>query len=120
MHWAYEYAEKLKNRKEEDGKNSIVVAAGTSPSGTVHIGNFRDIVTAHFIVKALKEQGENAKLLFSWDDYDKFRKVPKNIPEEKIEFYQEQIGKPYSQIPSPFGDDCSYRERQLRQRVELT
>ena len=108
MHWAYEYAEKLKNRKKEDGKDSIVVAAGTSPSGTVHIGNFRDIVTAYFIVKALKEQGEDAKLLFSWDDYDKFRKVPKNIPDEKIEFYQEQIGKTYSQIPSPFGDDCSY------------
>lgn len=84
MHWAYEYAEKLKNRKKEDGKDSIVVAAGTSPSGTVHIGNFRDIVTAYFIVKALKEQGEDAKLLFSWDDYDKFRKVPKNIPDEKM------------------------------------
>ena len=56
----------------------------------------------------MKEQGEDAKLLFSWDDYDKFRKVPKNIPDEKIEFYQEQIGKPYSQIPLPFGDDCSY------------
>lgn len=107
MHWAYEYANKLsKNNKRKD--KSIIVAAGTSPSGTVHIGNFRDIVTSYFIVKALKEQGEDAKLLFSWDDYDRLRKVPKNIPEEKQEFYQTQIGKPYSKIPSPYEDGISY------------
>ena len=33
MHWAYEYAKKLKPTKEDD---EIIVAAGTSPSGTVH------------------------------------------------------------------------------------
>lgn len=106
MHWAYEYAEKLKITKEKN--NGIIIAAGTSPSGTVHIGNFRDIVTSYFIVKALKNQGENAKLLFSWDDYDRFRKVPKNIPEDKQEFYQTQIGKPYSKIPSPYEEGISY------------
>ena len=107
MHWAYEYAKKLKPTKEDD---EIIVAAGTSPSGTVHIGNFRDIVTAYFIVTALKNQGVNAKLLFSWDDYDRLRKVPKNISEEKRDFYEKQIGKPYTKIPSPFNDKVSYAE----------
>jgi len=111
MHWAYEYASKLKNRNtNENGeeRKPIIVAAGTSPSGTVHIGNFRDIITSYFIVKALKNQGEDAQLLFSWDDYDRLRKVPKNIPEEQQEFYQTQIGKPYSKIPSPYEDNLSY------------
>ena len=109
MHWAYEYAEKLKIIRAKRNKDkSIIVAAGTSPSGTVHIGNFRDIVTAYFIVKALKNQGEDAKLLFSWDDYDRFRKVPKNISAEKQVFYQTQIGKPYSKIPSPFEEGETY------------
>lgn len=107
MHWAYEYAQKLKTQKTKDD-DEIVIAAGTSPSGTVHIGNFRDIITSYFIVKALKQQGENAKLLFSWDDYDRFRKVPKNIASEKQGFYETQIGKPYSMIPSPFEDGMSY------------
>lgn len=107
MHWAYEYARKLKNTNENKRKR-IIVAAGTSPSGTVHIGNFRDIITSYFIVKALKNQGQDAQLLFSWDDYDRFRKVPKNIPEEQQEFYQTQIGKPYSKIPSPYEEGVSY------------
>lgn len=109
MHWAYEYADKLKKSKDNKEENGpIIVAAGTSPSGTVHIGNFRDIITSYFIVRALKNQGEDAQLLFSWDDYDRLRKVPKNIPEEQQEFYQTQIGKPYSKIPSPYEDDLSY------------
>ena len=109
MHWAYEYARKLKNTNENENKRKrIIVAAGTSPSGTVHIGNFRDIITSYFIVKALKNQGEDAQLLFSWDDYDRFRKVPKNIPQEQQEFYQTQIGKPYSKIPSPYEEEVSY------------
>lgn len=104
MHWAYKYAKKIKPTKDNE---SIIVAAGTSPSGTVHIGNFRDIVTSYFIVKALKNEGKDAKLLFSWDDYDRFRKVPANIPDEQKKFYESQIGKPYSDIPSPY-DDMSY------------
>lgn len=107
MHWAYEYANKLKNANENDRK-TMIVAAGTSPSGTVHIGNFRDIITSYFIVRALKNQGEDAQLLFSWDDYDRLRKVPKNIPEKQQAFYLTQIGKPYSKIPSPYADGVSY------------
>lgn len=111
MHWAFEYANSVKATKEKENKKEpIIIAAGTSPSGTVHIGNFRDIVTAYFIAKALKVQGEDAKLLFSWDDYDRLRKVPKNIPEEQQEFYQTQIGKPYSGIPSPYENDLTYAQ----------
>lgn len=106
MHWAYKHAEKLKN----EGKEPIVIAAGTSPSGTVHIGNFRDIVTSFFITRALKNIGVEAKLLFSWDDYDRLRKVPKNISADKLSFYNTQIGKPYSEIPSPYDDGLTYAQ----------
>lgn len=110
MHWAYEYANEIKktiNERKDEKKKEAIIAAGTSPSGTVHIGNFRDIVTAYFICKALKEQEIDAKLLFSWDDYDRLRKVPANI-KEKRDFFETQIGKPYTEIPSPFNDGISY------------
>ncbi|MBR1984239.1 MAG: hypothetical protein IKA31_00705, partial [Clostridia bacterium] len=29
------------------------LAAGISPSGSIHIGNFRDIATSYFVYKAL-------------------------------------------------------------------
>jgi len=74
-------------------------AAGISPSGVVHFGNFRDVVTSHLVREALKEKGKKARLIFSWDNFDRFRKVPDGVPES----FTEHIGKPLSKIPDPFG-----------------
>ena len=79
MHWAEEIAERLIN--ENPNKECFVCAAGISPSGSVHIGNFRDIATSYFVVKALLKKGKKAKLLFSWDDFDRLRKVENSIEE---------------------------------------
>src|SRR5690554_5266842 len=56
-------------------------AAGISPSGVVHFGNFRDVVTAHLVREALIAKGKRARLIFSWDNFDRFRKVPLGVPE---------------------------------------
>ena len=76
-HWANELAEKVIAQRPD--KEEYVCAAGVSPSGSVHIGNFRDIATSLFVVKALQKKGKKAKLLLSWDDFDRLRKVPSNI-----------------------------------------
>jgi lysyl-tRNA synthetase, class I len=89
-------------------------AAGISPSGVVHFGNFRDIVTAHLVREALKEKGKNARLIFSWDNFDRFRKVPMGVPES----FAAHIGKPLSKIPDPLGELSSYAERYQRPFVE--
>ena len=59
MHWSEEIAQKIIARNPE--KEEYVCAAGVSPSGSVHIGNFRDIATPLFVVKALEKQGKKAK-----------------------------------------------------------
>lgn len=83
------------------------VAAGISPSGVVHFGNFRDVVTAHLVREALKARGKNARLIFSWDNFDRYRKVPKGVPES----FAEHIGKPLSKIFDPVGScHTSYAE----------
>lgn len=69
-------------------------ASGISPSGSVHIGNFREIITTYFVVRALQKLGKNTRFIFSWDDFDRFRKVPKNIDSS----YEKYIGMPYSEI----------------------
>jgi len=81
MHWSDEIANKLISMHPD--KDEFVLAAGTSPSGTVHIGNFRDAVTVYFVAKALRKKGKKTVLLLSWDDYDRFRKVPKNLHRKK-------------------------------------
>jgi serine protease Do len=50
----------------------------------VHIGNFREIISTELVVRALRERGRKVRFIYSWDDYDVFRKVPKNMPEQDL------------------------------------
>ncbi len=94
-----------------------VCAAGISPSGIVHAGNFREIITVDFVVKSLKERGEDVRFIYSWDDYDRFRKVPANVPDE----WEQYIGMPVSKVPDPEGCHDSYAdhfESKLEEELE--
>ena len=101
MHWSEKIAAEIVARKPD--KEEYVCAAGISPSGSVHIGNFRDVATSYFVVKALRKMGKKARLLFSWDEYDRLRKIPVNVA--KVDGDMEKyIGCPYSDVPNPFED----------------
>lgn len=101
MHWAEKIADKIiaKNPNKEE----YVCAAGISPSGSIHIGNFRDIATSYFVVKALIKKGKKAKLLFSWDEFDRLRKVPVNVQKVNDDM-EKYIGFPYVDVINPFKD----------------
>ncbi len=101
MHWSEEIAQKIIERNPN--KEEYVCAAGISPSGSIHIGNFRDIATSYFVVRALRKMGKKAKLLFSWDEFDRLRKVPVNVAKVRDDFEQ-HIGKPYADVENPFSD----------------
>ena len=58
MHWAEKLAAELVKR--QPNKSEYVCAAGISPSGSIHIGNFRDIATSYFVVLALRKMGKKA------------------------------------------------------------
>jgi lysyl-tRNA synthetase class 1 len=103
-HWADIAAEGLiaKNPSQE----LFTLASGITPSGTVHIGNFRELITVDFVRRALEKKGKKTRFIFSWDDYDVFRKVPANMP--KQEELKKFIGKPIVKTPDPFGKESSY------------
>lgn len=105
MHWSEEIANRI--IAKSPNKEQYVCAAGISPSGSVHIGNFRDIATAYFVCKALKKAGKKAKLLFSWDEFDRLRKVPANVA-AICDGFEQYIGMPYVDVPDPFGCHESY------------
>lgn len=107
MHWAEKLADEIIARNPD--KKEYVCAAGISPSGSVHIGNFRDIATSYYVVEALKRKGKNARLLFSWDEFDRLRKVPSNIAAITDNF-ERYIGMPYAFIPDPHNEKSSYAE----------
>jgi len=106
MHWSEEIAERLIQKNPE--KEEFVCAAGVSPSGSVHIGNFRDIATPLFVCKALEKRGKKAKLIISWDEFDRCRKIPANVQAVVGDAYDKYIGCPYVDIPDPFGCHENY------------
>jgi len=82
-------------------------AAGISPSGIVHFGNFRDVATSYAVMRELQERGKKARMLFSWDEYDRFRKVPAGVDPSFIKY----IGMPLTDVPDPDGKFPSYARR---------
>ena len=103
-HWADAQAARI--IKEKGERDSYTCASGITPSGTVHIGNFREIITVDLIVRALRDRGKNVRFIYSWDDYDVFRKVPGNMPNpEELEKF---LRFPITLVPDTFGRDENY------------
>ena len=115
MNWADVIAKKV--IQEKGDKSSYVVAAGISPSGHVHIGNFREVITSAQIAKALRSKGKKVRFIYSWDDFDAFRKVPKDFPKD----FKKYLGMPLCKTPDPKGCHKSYAEhfeKEMEQSIE--
>ena len=103
-HWADEAAAKIVFEKGE--KELYTCASGITPSGTVHVGNFREIISVELVVRALRDMGKTVRFIYSWDDYDVFRKVPKNMPkQDELEKY---LRFPITMVPDPWERDSNY------------
>ncbi|MDD5649959.1 MAG: lysine--tRNA ligase [Candidatus Nanoarchaeia archaeon] len=106
FHWADDAAKRV--IKEKGNKKLYTCAAGITPSGTVHIGNFREIMTVDLVCKSLKDLGKKTRFIYSWDDYDVFRKVPVNMPNQEL--LKKYLRQPIVDTPDTFGCHKSYAE----------
>lgn len=108
MHWSERLADKI--IEKNPNKDVYVCAGGASPSGSIHIGNFRDLAVPYFVAVALRQKGKKVRFLFSLDDFDRLRKVPVNVS-NVVEGFEQHIGKPYTFVPNPFNtEEKSYGE----------
>lgn len=91
----------------------LVCASGVSPSGPIHLGNFREVFTTHLVAEALRELLSDAEVrhLHSWDDYDRFRKVPAGVDKS----WERHIGKPLALVPDPYERAESYGDHFRRE-----
>lgn len=103
-HWADIMAQKI--IREKGDLDLYTCASGITPSGTVHLGNFREIITVDLVARALRDQGKNVRFIYSWDDYDVFRKVPANMP--KLETLEKYLRYPITLVPDTTGRDENY------------
>jgi len=88
------------NKKPEKGY--ILFQSGYGASGLPHIGTFGEVSRTQMIMNVFNKISDiPTKLITFSDDYDALRKVPENLPNQKM--LKENLGKPVSSIPDPFG-----------------
>jgi lysyl-tRNA synthetase class 1 len=103
IHWADVCA------TEVDQEIAHRIATGITPSGPIHIGNMREVLTGDIVFKAIQDRGMKGELLYIADDFDPLRKVYPFLPES----YGRYVGMPLSDIPCPCGGHQSYAEHFL-------
>ncbi len=108
IHWADVIAQKL------EGRGPHTIATGITPSGPVHIGNMREVMTADAVYSALLDRGVEARLIYIADNFDRLRRLYPFLPES----FKEHIGKPLSEIPCPTGCCSSYADHFLNPFLE--
>lgn len=92
--------------KSNSDKKFLTCQCGLSTTGVAHIGNFREPIISYLVSEALKIKGYDNRIVLSFDDFDRLKKVPKGIDQE----YQKYIGMPNYSFKSPFDDKKGYAQ----------
>jgi lysyl-tRNA synthetase, archaeal and spirochete len=113
--WADAVADVIEGREPEE---PVVVKGGVSPSGVPHIGHANEILRGHFVAEALRDRGHEVRQVFTADDRDRLRAVPRQLADLDSNIVGlgdvdagalgRNLGKPYTAIPDPFGCCESY------------
>ena len=106
--WPFKEAQRLLGRLEREGRQDAVLETGYGPSGLPHIGTFGEVTRTSFVIEAARIIAPEIKthLIAFSDDMDGLRSVPENLPNP--EMLAENLGRPLSRIPDPFGECESF------------
>ena len=113
--WADAVADEVE-RREPEGR--IVVKGGISPSGVPHLGNVNEIMRGYVVAEVLRDRGREVRQVFTTDDRDPLRKLPRKLADLDGNLVAlgdvnagalgRNLGRPYTDIPDPFGCCDSY------------
>lgn len=101
--WPFEEARRILHRirHKTPEKGYVLMETGYGPSGLPHIGTFGEVARTCMVRHAFQILSDIPTRLFAFsDDMDGLRKVPDNVPNQKM--LAEHLGKPLTQIPDPF------------------
>lgn len=114
--WVSRFADEVIAAADARGKpGAIVCASGISPSGPVHLGNFRELMTPHLVADEIRRRGRACVHILSWDDYDRFRRVPAGVDPS----WKQHIGKPLTAVPAPPGSSHPSWAEHFKQPLSL-
>ena len=107
--WPFEEARKLIKRFPQGKQGApVLFETGYGPSGLPHIGTFQEVLRTTLVRRAYETltDGAPTRLVAFSDDMDGLRKVPDNVANKAV--LAENLGKPLSRIPDPFGTHESF------------
>lgn len=113
--WVSRLADEAVAFAERNG-TPVKVASGISPSGPIHLGNLREVMVPHLVADELRRRGLQVEHIISWDDFDRFRKVP-NVPGVDSS-WEQHIGKPLTRVPAPHGSDAENWAEHFRRELQ--
>ena len=87
----------------------ITLETGITPSGPYHVGHLREMIITDAVRRALTRLGAKTRFVYFVDDLDNLRKLYPFLPKS----FEEHVGKPISQIPSPDGSSQTYADYYL-------
>jgi lysyl-tRNA synthetase, class I len=109
--WPFVEAKKMLRERKSfiEKKGKILLQTGYGPSGLPHIGTFGEVARTSMMVNALKQLTDIPTEIITFsDDMDGLRKIPENIPNQKI--LKQNLHKPLTQVPDPFEKYKSFGE----------
>ena len=109
--WPFVEAKKLLRERKSfiEKKGKITLQTGYGPSGLPHIGTFGEVARTSMMVNALKQLTNLPTEIITFsDDMDGLRKVPDNVPNQKL--LEENLHKPLTKVPDPFEKYKSFGE----------
>lgn len=112
--WLDEAVDNLLAYLKDNGmaEKTVVCAAGMTPSAPIHFGILREIAISAFVAEELVRRRKKARLVYYWDDYDHFCKIPYYTTRERVE---EHVGKTLNEVPDFNGSYPSYGEHYMRE-----
>ena len=118
--WPFVEIRKLLSSRKDiiNKKGKITLQTGYGPSGLPHIGTFGEVSRTSMMINALNHIKKiDTELITFSDDMDGLRKVPENIPNDKV--LKDNIGKPLTDIPDPFKKYSSFGEHNNKMLIEF-
>lgn len=106
LHWSQLLAKQI---RQIIPSGKITIATGITPSGPIHLGNMREVLTGDAIYKALLKLEVEAELIYIADTFDPLRKIYPFLPKN----YEQYVGMPLYNIPDPEGCHNSYSDHFL-------
>ena len=112
------WADAAADAVETASEPPYVIKSGVSPSGIPHIGHTNELLRGHYVAAALRDRGHEVQEVFTADDRDRLRKLPRRLADLDGEIVElsdvdggalgRNLGRPYTDVPDPFGCCDSY------------